>query len=57
MKITLEIPDESKTMSVTLMFVEDGTWYCINGLFDTRLLKDGASYKIPEKKREASHEA
>ena len=56
MKVTVEIPDESKTMSVTLIFMEDGAWYCINALFDTKLLKDGANYKIPARKREADDE-
>ena len=56
MKITFEIPDESKCMNVALIFVEDGTWYCTPKMLDTHSLKDGASFKIPEKKREATDE-
>ena len=56
MKITFEIPDESKCMNVALVFVEEGTWYCMTEMLDTHELKDGASFKIPKKKREAADE-
>ena len=52
MKITFEIPDESKVMNVALVFMEDGTFYCVTNMFDTHELKDGASFEIPKKKRE-----
>ena len=52
MKITFEIPDESKVMNVALVFMEDDTWYCVTEMLDTHALKDGASFKIPKKKRE-----
>ena len=52
MKITLEIPDQSKVMNVALVYGRYGQIYCASKLFDTDDLKDGAKFSLILQKEE-----
>lgn len=46
MKITIELPDNTRCVSVTYIQGYFGNMYMGNGLFDSDEVKDGATLKI-----------